>query len=225
MYFSPETMLFLKELRDNNNREWFQANKQRYEECVRTPALNLIEDTGPLLRQISPNFTAIPKKVGGSLMRIYRDARFSRDKTPYKLNIGIQFRHAMGRDVHAPGYYLHIQPGLCFIGAGIWRPDSKALGKIRERIDRQPECWLAVRDDREFNAHYKLIGESLKNPPRGYTREHPLLKDLKRKDLIADHELEDTEIFFRDLPDQIAGTFARSTSFMAFLCDALEIPF
>jgi len=130
-YFSKATFSFLGELSRNNNREWFHDNKQRYEEAVRGPALAFIEDIAPELQLIAPRFLAVPKKVGGSLMRVHRDIRFGKDKTPYKTNIGIQFRHEAGKDVHAPGYYLHIAPQECFFGAGIWRPDSTALGQIR----------------------------------------------------------------------------------------------
>ena len=133
-YFSDETFQFLSSLALNNNRVWFEENKQRYEDAVRTPALRFIDDIAVELAAISPHFLAIPKKVGGSLMRVYRDTRFSKDKRPYKTNIGIHFRHEVGKDVHAPGFYLHIAPGECFVGVGVWRPDSRALAKIRDAI-------------------------------------------------------------------------------------------
>jgi len=88
-YFTQATLDFLQQLKNNNDREWFQANKQRYEEHIRTPALTLIEDIAPTLQLIAPRFRAIPKKTGGSLMRVQRDTRFAKDKTPYKTNIGI----------------------------------------------------------------------------------------------------------------------------------------
>ncbi|MFC1886438.1 TIGR02453 family protein [Thermodesulfobacteriota bacterium] len=107
-YFSPETFIFLKELAENNNRHWFQENKRRYEEHFKGPAMCFIADFSEVLRKISRHFTADPRPVGGSLFRIYRDVRFSNDKSPYKTNAGIQFRHYQGKDVHAPGYYLHL---------------------------------------------------------------------------------------------------------------------
>ena len=125
--FKTSTIKFLRELEKNNNRDWFEANKHRYESDVREPALAYIEAMAPRLAKISPHFIASPKKVGGSLMRVYRDVRFSKDKTPYKTNIGIQFRHSAGKDVHAPGFYMHIEPSQVFIAAGIWRPDSEML--------------------------------------------------------------------------------------------------
>ena len=133
--FPPQTLKFLKELERNNNREWFQANKSRYEDVVLEPALDFITTMGPKLHAISDHFVAIPKRMGGSLMRVYRDTRFGKDKTPYKTNIGIQFRHELGRDVHAPGYYLHIDNTGCFLAAGIprtslLRPTGR-VGRVR----------------------------------------------------------------------------------------------
>ena len=118
-YFSKETFSFLKALSENNNREWFSVNRQEYENLIRTPSLAFISDMGRDLPSISPHFIANIRKVGGSLMRIHRDTRFSKDKTPYKVNIGIQFRHKAGKDIHAPGYYVHIAPDGCFIGVGM----------------------------------------------------------------------------------------------------------
>ena len=135
--FTPATIRFLTELRNNNNRDWFNANKHRYENDVVAPSLNFITVMDARLKKISPHFRAIPKKTGGSLMRVYRDTRFAKDKTPYKTNIGIQFRHELGKDVHAPGFYVHVEPNQVFLGVGIWRPDPKALGKIRGEIHEE----------------------------------------------------------------------------------------
>ena len=106
--FTPQSVAFLSELKANNNRDWFKENKTRYEELVLDVALNFIQSMQGPLEEIAPNFTAIPKRMGGSLMRVYRDTRFSKNKTPYKTNIGIQFRHEQAKDVHSPGYYVHI---------------------------------------------------------------------------------------------------------------------
>ena len=125
--FPPETLKFLKQLERNNNREWFAANKSRYEEAVLEPALDFIATMDPKIQALSDHFVAIPKRVGGSLMRVYRDTRFGKDKTPYKTNIGIQFRHEYAKYVHAPGYYLHIDNTGCFLAAGIWRAEPGAF--------------------------------------------------------------------------------------------------
>ena len=138
-YFTPASFDFLTKLEHNNNREWFKANQAEYELQVRTPALHFIEAMSGSVVDLSPRLTAVAKKVGGSLMRPQRDSRFSKDKTPYKLNVGIQFRHFQAKDVHAPGLYLHLANDSCFIAAGIWHPESKALNAIRHCIDENPK--------------------------------------------------------------------------------------
>lgn len=224
-YFTNTTLTFLRDLSDNNERDWFQENKQRYEDHVRSPALNFIEDIAPRLQVIAPRFRAIPKKVGGSLMRVYRDTRFSKDKTPYKTNIGIQFRHEAGKDVHAPGYYLHIEPGDCFLGVGIWRPDSTALGMLRDAIVEKGDQWQAARDSKHFKQSFSLVGDMLTNPPRGYPKDHPLLEDLKRKDFIAIRQLTQKSVLSGDFLDETIESFGQAEPFMRFLCSALEVSF
>src|SRR4051794_36073157 len=113
--FSPDLFAFLRELAANNDREWFAANKARYVAEVQEPALAFVEDVGMRLPQVSRHFVADTRTVGGSVFRIYRDTRFAKDKTPYKTHTGIQFRHARSRDVHAPGFYLHLEPGSVFM--------------------------------------------------------------------------------------------------------------
>ncbi|MBL1277591.1 MAG: DUF2461 domain-containing protein [Ectothiorhodospiraceae bacterium] len=224
-YFSKSTFTFLTDLSRHNQREWFNDNKQRYEECVRGPALAFIDDIAPELQLIAPRFLAIPKKVGGSLMRVHRDVRFGKDKTPYKTNIGIQFRHEVGKNIHAPGYYLHLSPHECFFGVGIWRPDSSALGDIREAIRDKGEKWLAAKDEPTFQEHFALGGESLKNAPRGYAKDHPLLKDLKRKDFIAIEHFDRGQTLSEDFLHETVAHYDYATKYMQFLCSALNVRF
>ena len=222
----PKTCLpFLKKLARNNNREWFNEHKQKYEASVREPALSFIEAMQPELEKISPHFRAIPKKVGGSLMRVYRDTRFSKDKTPYKTNIGIQFRHALGKDVHAPGYYVHVAADGCFMGVGLWRPESKVLNQIREFIADNPNAWKQATQNRVFKGAYELRGESLIRPPRGYQADHPLIEDLKRKDFIAFAEFDVADLGSKTFTKQAAKTFAKATPFMSYLCMAVDANF
>ena len=141
--FGPGLFSFLADLRANNNREWFQANRHRYDEEVLEPALAFIGAFAPRLEKISPHFRADARPSGGSLFRIYRDTRFSNDKSPYKTNLGIHFRHERAKDAHAPGYYLHIGPGEVFAGGGIWHPATEAATAIREAIVADPEHPLA----------------------------------------------------------------------------------
>lgn len=224
-YFTKQTFTFLSSLAENNEREWFTAHQQEYEELVRTPALNFISDMSDEMPAISRHFLAQSKKVGGSLMRIYRDTRFSKDKTPYKTNIGIQFRHEVGKDIHAPGYYLHIAPDECFVGIGLWHPDADALFKIREAIVQKSDAWLAARDDQTFRKHFTLEGDSLTNVPRGFAKDHPLMEDLKRKDFICLAPLSETMVTSKNMRPQVVERFRQGAPYMEFLCKALGLRF
>ncbi len=223
--FTKATLKFLDELATNNNRTWFEENKPRYEALVREPALDFIEAMDPLLAKFAPKFRAEPRKIGGSLMRVFRDTRFSRDKTPYKTNIGIQFRHQMGKDIHAPGWYVHIASDECFLAVGCWHPESDALGKIRDHIADKTEKWVSVRDDKSFVTKWNLVGDSLTRPPRGYIANHPAIEDLKRKDFIAIAPLSVSDVTGTDLAKLAGKQFAVATPFMKFLCEALEVPY
>ena len=216
---------FLNELSKHNNRTWFQANKARYEQELREPALAFIAAMEAPLSKVSSHFQAVPKKVGGSLMRIHRDVRFSKDKTPFKTNIGIQFRHEYAKDVHAPGFYLHIDNSGCFLAAGCWRPEPDALKKIRARIHERPRDWQKARDARGFKSLYVLGGSSLKRPPRGYRADDPMIEDLMRKDFVGSTEFSATDIEKRDFLRQCGGAFRKAAPLMGFLCAALEVPF
>ena len=223
--FSAATLSFLDEVAANNNRAWFEANKSRYESVVREPALEFIAGMGPLLDKFAPNFRAEPRRVGGSLMRVFRDTRFSRDKAPYKTNIGIQFRHSLGKDVHAPGFYLHVSTNECFLGAGCWHPEADALGRIRRRVAANPKHWFAARDDRKFSAHWTLAGNALTRPPRGFAADHPALEDLKRKDFIALAPLSFDDVISTGLLKLAGSRFASAAPLMRFLCEALGVPY
>lgn len=219
--FTPATLNFLDELAANNDKVWFEENKPRYEALVREPALEFIEAMAPELARFAPQFRADPRKMGGSLMRVYRDTRFARDKTPYKTNIGIQFRHALGKDVHAPGFYVHIARDECFLGVGCWHPEADALGKIRDAIVAHPKKWFAVRDDKQFTKIWTLTGDSLSRPPKGYPSNHEALEDLKRKDFIALADLDHADVTGKGLVKLASKQFAASAGFMRFLCEAV----
>lgn len=223
--FSKHTLDFLAELRANNNRDWFAENKSRYEALVLDPALEFIASMYEPLDTIAPNFTAVPKRVGGSLMRVYRDTRFSKDKTPYKTNIGIQFRHELGKDAHAPGYYLHIEPETAFFGAGMWRPASEPLAAIRRRIAEHPDAWTRAVNDKRFKRNLALSGESLTRPPRGFDKDHPLVDELKRKDFIAVRELSAQEVLAPGLKRKVCASIDAAEPLMRFLCRAVGAPF
>ena len=223
--FGPTTIRFLEDLEDHNDRDWFKANKHRYDAQVLEPAFDFITAMGPRLDSISECFTAIPKRTGGSLMRVYRDTRFSKDKTPYKTNIGIQFRHERGKDVHAPGYYLHIESTGCFLGAGIWHPEPGVQRAIRERIVSKPTEWQSVIWEKTFKDTFVLEGDSLKRPPRGFGDDTPHLVDVKRKDFVAVCDFSIGDAARPEFADQVAECFSKATPLMRFLCAAAEVEF
>jgi len=223
--FTPATLEFLRQLERNNDRDWFNANKPRYENDVLDPALKFIAAMQAPLAKISTHFNAIPKRTGGSLMRVYRDTRFARDKSPYKTNIGIQFRHELGKDVHAPGFYVHIDPREVFLGAGLWHPPSPQLAAIRKRIDEQPKEWQRARDDKAFRRHFSLGGQSLVRPPRGFSADHPLIDDLRRKDFIAVKSLDHDAVLKAGFLRSVATAFAAASPFMRFLCKSVSVQF
>lgn len=189
------------------------------------PALTFIEDFAPRLEGISRHFRADPRASGGSLFRIQRDTRFAKDKAPYKTNTGIHFRHNAAKDAHAPGFYLHLERGLVFAGAGIWRPDGPTTQRIRQAIVDDPDAWLAATRGEEFARRLQFSGDSLKRPPTGFDPEHPLVDDLRRKDFIALATLDESAACgdgFIELYEEICRTAVPLTR---FLCGALDLSF
>jgi len=222
----PKTCIpYLKQLAKNNNREWFNDNKQRYEDCVRNPAMAFIAAMAPQLPALSPHFRAIPKKMGGSLMRVYRDTRFAGDKTPFKTNVGIHFRHELGKDVHAPGFYVHIEPGDCFLGAGIWHPEPPILNGIREFITDNPNAWKKATQAAAFKKDWALVGDTLVRPPRGIDPAHELMVDLKRKDFIACMNFDESLLSEPGFVKFVMGNYKRASALVSYLCMAVDVPY
>ncbi len=223
--FSQDLLHFLDDLRYHNNRQWFQENKSRYEASVREPALEFIRSMERPLKKTAPRFRAVAKKVGGSLMRVHRDTRFSKDKTPYKTNLGIHFRHELGKNVHAPGFYFHIESESAFVGAGIWHPDSETLKKIRASIVDSPAAWKRARNASSFVGSYELTGDSLQRAPRGFDPDHPQIVDIKRKDFIGICHLKLSDLTRPAIVETVAQHFAQARPFMRYLCKAIDVPF
>lgn len=220
-YFSRETFRFLRDLKKNNERAWFTENRARYEEHVKEPALRVIEGFAPSLKKLSPHFLATPR----SLFRIHRDTRFAKDKSPFKTHVGLHFRHDRSRDVHAPGYYLHIEPGNVFAGVGIWHPEAPALGAIRQHIVDEPQAWKRGSRAKSFTDTFDVDGDRLARPPKGFAPDHPLIEDLKWKDYIGIAEFDESFATGPDLLAQLAVVFKAGTPFMRFLCESLDVPF
>jgi uncharacterized protein (TIGR02453 family) len=222
--FEPSLFKYLRDLKKHNERPWFKSHKPRYEAELRSPMLTFIEEFAPHLEKISEHFLADARPIGGSLFRIHRDTRFAKDKTPYKTHAGAHFRHARAKDVHAPGFYLHMEPGNVFMGAGIWHPDSSTLGKIREAIVAGPKRWKRLNNAKALRtAGCELVGDSLKRPPRGYDPEHPLIEDLKRKDFILAVTTTEEDALAPDFIKRFAKFCKTAAPVSEFLTRALDL--
>lgn len=233
--FTPELFRFFTDLRENNRKEWFEANRDRYEEQVLEPCRIFVLALRPHLRRISPHFQAEPRIRGGSLFRIHNNRRFHPDRPPYKTHAGIQFRHTAGGDVHAPGFYLHLEPegagegeygqGGCMAAMGVWRPDRDTLTAIRDAIVDDPDGWIRVSRAPRFHAALELGGDALKRGPAGYDREHPMIEDLKRKDFVASVGLTEAEVVEDGFVERYADLCQAGAPFVRWLCEAAGVAF
>ena len=218
--FDRELFAFLRELAANNERPWFQANKARYEEHVKEPALAFVEDMAFRLPEVAPHLVADKR----SLFRIYRDTRFSKDKTPYKTHTGIYFRHAAAGDTDTAGVYLHLEPRHVFMGAGIWHPSSPALKRIRTAIVNRPDGWRAAvagtAPDWELGD-----GEKLKRAPVGFPADHPLVEDLKRRSFAVVSRFKQGDATGRGFLDEFERRITTARPFLAFVSDALGVEY
>lgn len=214
-----ETLSFIKEVAENNNREWFALNKPRYEEA-KADVINLVAVLIPELAKIDPVLPADadPKK---HLMRIYRDVRFGKNKDPYKNNFGIWFSTKKGSN--EPGYYLHIQPGNSFIAGGYWMPEAPHLKLIRQEIDYNIEEFKSVISNKNFKNQFELgKGNSLKNAPKGYDPADPNIEYLKLKSFEASMKLEDKDFFKPELVNKLISSFQVVHPLVVFLRAAIE---
>ena len=162
--------------------------------------------------------------MGGSLFRIYRDVRFSHDKSPYKTHAGAQFRHRAGKNVHAPGFYLHLEPGNVFTAGGLWKPESEVLARVREGILKKPKDWNKAVSGKDFKTHCYLDGEKLKRPPRGFEDAPPaLLESLKWKDFCWVEDLSEEAACRPGFLGKVLESFARAAPMMKFLTKAVGL--
>jgi uncharacterized protein (TIGR02453 family) len=211
--FPSDTFTFLKELASNNNRDWFNVNKKRFESNVQGAALAFVRAMAPRLKKISPHLIADDRKVGGSLMRIYRDVRFAKDKSPYNTHIALRF---MGQG-SAPGCYLAIGADEVTLGSGVWQPDKEPLLKIRNAIAADGKGWLKA-----FNVRgWEPGGESLSRPPQGFDKDHPQVDELKRKDFVLFRTLKPSSATKPDFAEAVAADYADTKPLLKFLAGAL----
>lgn len=224
--FPKDFLAFFRELAKNNDRAWFEANKERFRSNVQEPTRSFIAAMDLPLGRFADCFVADARTQGGSMFRIYRDTRFSRDKTPYKEHAACQFRHQAGKDAHAPGFYVHFEPKEVFFGGGIWRPPSAELRAVREAIAADPERWTEITRAPAFKRRFGGVeGDSLKRPPQGFDPEHPLVEDLKRVSFFAVQTVKPDAILSKDFAKEVAKSFEALAPFMEFLTEAVGLPF
>ena len=223
--FPSAFFAFFPELKANNDRGWFEANKTRFRETVQAPMSDFITAMTPHLLRVSKDFVADPRPNGGSMFRIHRDIRFSRDKRPYKEHGACQFRHRLGRDVHAPGFYVHLAPKEVFVGGGLWMPVPDALLKIRSAIAAKPAQWKKIVSNKRFvSAFGGVEGEQLQRPPRGFDANHPFIADIRRKSFVVGRDSSEAQARSPRFVAETAESFAAAAPFMRFLCSALSVP-
>jgi len=218
-YFTTELFRFLTRLKRNNNRDWFQAHKDEYETCARQPALRFIEDFAGPLFEITPHLVADARPTRGSLFRIHRDTRFAHDKRPYKTNIAMRFSHR-GKDVHSPGFYLHLDPTGCFAACGLWHPEPPTLLRVRTAIVERPAEWRKV---------HKLLNwddaTRLSRPPRGFPCDHEFVDDLKLRDLGSAIEFSNAQVCSSKFMTTFVAACKKMSPLAEFLSGALGLPF
>ncbi|HET6178521.1 MAG TPA: TIGR02453 family protein [Candidatus Sulfotelmatobacter sp.] len=218
-YFTTELFRFLAGLKRNNNRDWFRAHQNKYETHVRQPVLQFISDFAAPLYEITPYLVADARPSRGSMFRIYRDTRFSSDKRPYKTHVAMRFSH-QGKDVHSPGFYLHLESGACFAASGLWHPEPPTLLKVRSAIVSRPDEWRAV---------HRLLNwddaSRLSRPPRGFPADHEFVEDLKLRDLGTAVELTDKQICSPRFMSVFATACRKMSPVAAFLSSAVGLKF
>lgn len=218
---NKKTFDFLKNIVENNNREWFAENKHLYEEA-KADLFPFIAILIKELAAIDPQYSADtePKKA---LMRIYRDVRFSKNKDPYKNNYGIAF-DVKGYGPNTPSYYLHLQPGNCFFGVGFWQPEATVLKMIREEIDYNTAEFVDIINAKAFKDIYRLSKEdTLKKAPKGYEIDHPQIDLLKLKSFISVYKIADSEFLKPTIVDKLITAFKTIQPFVLFLRKATTI--
>lgn len=214
------TLTFLDELSGNNNREWFNTNKKRYEAARE----NVLDFTAVLIAGISKFDKTIPSDLNPKdcVMRIYRDIRFSNDKTPFKTNFGIAIS-ANGKNFIGPGYYVHIQPSKSFVAGGSWFPESEYLKAIRQEIDYNGSDLRAILNKPDFIDTFGDLDRegALKTTPKGYSADHADIEYLKLKSFTATCQLTDQELTRAGAEDMISSHLEKIYPLMVFLRNAI----
>lgn len=227
--FPPDALRFLRELAANNERDWFEANRTRYEGAVRAPMRALVEEMDARLATFAPEITGTVKQ---SMFRIHRDVRFSADKSPYKTNAACWFFHRDARGVGqeavhgGAGFYFHLQPRNCFAGGGIWMPPMPGLRKLRAALEVGHEEFAAIVTARPFVRDFGRLDEEamLTRAPRGIDPGHPAAPWLRYKSFTAGRALAHDEATAASLPSTLEGIFRGLLPFVRWLNGALGLP-
>ncbi|UKJ07396.1 DUF2461 domain-containing protein [Solitalea lacus] len=214
------TFDFLKELADNNNREWFMANKRRYEEA-KSNVEDFVDAVLLKMAEIDPAVTGIRAKQ--CIMRIYRDVRFSKDKSPYKKNFGIVVS-TFGKGVNGPCYYLHIEPMQCFAAGGYWMPEAEHVKAIRQEIDYNANDFKSILKEEAFQKFFKGLDEEekLKTAPKGYPADHPEIELLKLKSYTVSSQLNEKELLSPSGLEAVVNVWAAAYPLNQFLTNAIS---
>ncbi|MFL5519037.1 MAG: TIGR02453 family protein [Gemmatimonadales bacterium] len=225
--FSAEAIRFLRRLRRNNRKDWFERNRAVYETAVRDPMRALVEEMDVRLARIAPELVGDPRR---SVFRIHRDVRFSRDKSPYKTNAACQFYHVdagrgAGRDADgaAAGLYFQLADGECFAAGGLWMPSRPALNRVREAIDADPEALDRLVGTPAFRRRFRRLTPEavLSRMPRGYAESHPAAGWLRYQSFTASRDLSEREVLSARLPDILARDFAALLPLVRWLNQAI----
>jgi len=225
----PAALRFFRQLKRQNTRPWFEAHRAVYETEVREPFKALVEEVDLRLARFAPEIVGEPRR---SLFRIHRDVRFSKDKSPYKTNAGCWFYHAdAGRGVGGEaeggaGFYFHMAPGECFLGAGLWMPPRPSLNKVREALVEELKGFERIVLNPAFRRRFGTLDEEamLVRLPRGYPAEHPAARWLRYQSFSVGRALTERDVFSPRLPAILARDFERLTPMVRWLNAALGFP-
>lgn len=218
--FLQETLDFISDLKKNNNKDWFEANRKRYDAARK----NQLEVTGRLLEAMSKWEDAFKKTEPKScIFRINRDIRFSKDKSPYKSSLSMVFG-TDGKNGRKGGYYFHLEPGNSFLAGGMWAPEPKVLKAVRQEIDYNLAEFESILNDPAFKKYYGTLDteDKLQRPPKDYTPDNPAIEWLKHKHFVASHKLSDKQITSKEMVNTVNEVFKALQPLNAFLDRVLE---
>ncbi len=216
----PSTLTFLKNLKKNNNKPWFDANRKKYEEA-KSDFISFINAVIPVIAKFDAGVGALNAK--DCIFRINRDIRFSKDKSPYKTNMGAYINPG-GKKINTPGYYFHCEPGQSFAAGGLYIPEPAVLAKVRQEIDYSFDDWKKIINGKAFKKYFPKVDgiEVLSRPPKGYTDDNPAIGFLKMKSFIVSRPLTDKQLTDKILLKEVSKTFEAMKPMIDFLNHGMQ---